>query len=127
MARRMAMVAAFGLAISTVGTGGDAPRPSGKPGKGGKGGGPDRAAVYDKMDANGDGKVTADEYAASVADRAPGPGGKAPPADATAKRFAQLDANGDGTVSKDEYVAAPPRSDGGRGKGKAGGKGRPAP
>jgi Ca2+-binding EF-hand superfamily protein len=45
-----------------------------------------KQSVFQRMDANGDGKVTADEYAAL-----------------RKARFKNLDANGDGKVSKDEF------------------------
>ena len=44
---------------------------------------------FEKMDANGDGKVTVEEYVASHAD-------------AIKERFNALDANGDGVLTKDE-------------------------
>ena len=44
---------------------------------------------FEKMDANGDGKVTVDEFVAAHAD-------------AIKKRFAAMDANGDGVLTKDE-------------------------
>ena len=47
-----------------------------------------RGAHFQKMDANGDGVVTADEHAAMAA-----------------QRFSKMDANGDGKVTSDEMKA----------------------
>ena len=71
--------------------------------------GPPAAYSFEKMDANGDGKVTQDEYLAAQTEL-------------LKQRFAAMDANGDGVVTKDEMEKArpalrPPRPIGRHGQG----------
>lgn len=79
-----------------------------KPGK--FGGQLDRGKVFAKMDANGDGKVTKDEFKnfqEVVADKLKqaGKGGKlgSQGGDFAAKMFDRLDANKDGVLTKEEF------------------------
>ena len=55
--------------------------------------GGDRHPMFEAMDANKDGKVTADEFTAQGAEFAK-------------KRFAAIDANSDGKITEDEFKAA---------------------
>ena len=75
-------------------------------------GGPMAELTFEKMDANGDGKVTQDEFQAAWADL-------------LKKRFAALDANGDGVITKDEMEKARTQMKGRGGK-RGGGEGAPA-
>ena len=91
-----------------------------KPGEGGKGHDKKRtpAAVFDALDANGDGNLSLDELAASK--RFEG----AEQAEVEAA-FAKRDENGDGAISKQEFAAgAKARRGGKKGKGKGEGAGR---
>ena len=57
---------------------------------------PDPAKVFSRKDANGDGKITADEFKAGMREEQAAKSGK---------RFAKLDRNGDGTLSREEFTA----------------------
>jgi len=85
------------------------PGEDGKPGKTGK---IDKAKIFDKMDANGDGKLTKEEFKDAtekmmerLKDKIPaGAGGKA--GGFAEKRFGSMDADKDGSVSKREFEKA---------------------
>jgi len=67
-----------------------------------------KKSPFARLDANGDGVVTKEEFMAS-------PQGTKNP-DAAAKRFAHLDKNGDGNVSADEFKAGAPQGEGKKGE-----------
>lgn len=60
---------------------------------------PRREAAFKAMDANGDGKVTKEEYLEFVKKQAE-------------KRFDKLDAQGKGYITKDDFLAQKPRKGG---------------
>jgi len=62
-------------------------------------------AVFQKMDANGDGAVSKDEFVAFHEARAKAAGREAPSKERIEKRFAAMDANADGKLTKDELTA----------------------
>lgn len=75
--------------------------------QGGRGKGPRQSAEerFKQLDANGDGKVSLQEYlAAKPPGGGNGPGGNATAEDRTA-RFRKMDTNGDGYLTLDEYKA----------------------
>ena len=57
-----------------------------------------RSERFDEMDADGDGRVTLDEMREAAAARA---------AERAEERFADIDDDGDGTISKDELTPGP--------------------
>jgi len=75
--------------------------------------GPDLEAIFDKIDANKDGKLTPAEFAGALAELKKKKDGEAPkkPAKGGGKRaaalFAKLDTNKDGSLSKDEFKKLP--------------------
>ena len=78
------------------------------PAKGGehkKGEGWNPEAIFTKMDANNDGKVSKDEYVASQEERAKKSGHEMKKEDIEA-RFAKMDKDSDGSISKDEWKTA---------------------
>ena len=81
------------------------------PGEGQAGGQPrgnfDRGAIFDRMDANKDGKLDGEEISERMA-----------------PRVAQIDTDKDGAVSREEFLNAP-RPSRGNGGGRPGGEGRP--
>ncbi len=88
--KKFLLAAAFGATmLGAPAFAQDAPPPPPPPGGGG---------MLERLDTNGDGVITKDEYMADVA-----------------KRFARLDTNKDGKVSQAEREAARPGGMGGRG------------
>ncbi len=79
----------------------------GKGGKGGKGPMGDSAAMFKRLDANSDGKVTLDEFT-KMGGRGKGPG-KADGAPFAQKMFQRLDANNDGGVTVEEFKKSGPQ------------------
>jgi len=60
--------------------------------------------MFKKMDTNGDGQISLDEYKAAMAERAKNhPNGKEMPADMIEKRFKAMDTDNNGTLSLDEF------------------------
>lgn len=76
----------------------------------------DFAAVFNKMDANNDGKVSKEEYLTAREEVAKKRGRDAPPANVLEKRFAKMDANSDGNLTVDELKAVAKKAQGRRGK-----------
>jgi hypothetical protein len=99
--------------------------PEGGPGRGGKEGGKDRRPnpeeVFKKLDANGDGSVSLEEFKA-------GPAGQRDAAKAE-EIFKKIDADGNGNVSAEEFKAhrPPPRGGGPGGDRPPGGPGGDRP
>lgn len=56
---------------------------------------PDPNKVFSRKDADGDGKITLDEFKAGM---------KEPQAEKAGKRFSKLDTNRDGTLSREEFT-----------------------
>jgi hypothetical protein len=82
-------------------------------------GGADRgAAMFAKMDANSDGKVTKEEYVAAYEARAKDSGREAPPKEMIEKRFAKMDADSDGALTQEEMKSAHKKMMEEHGKGK---------
>ena len=123
---------AGGLTHIALGQGADAPPaqpPAGGPAAGGPGGpggpgraggpggfarrGMDPAAAFKRMDTDGDGKITKDEYLKN-------PRSAQDPTKA-AERFAKMDKDGDGNVTLEEFKASRPVGPRGDGKGPQGG------
>ena len=67
---------------------------------------PDPAKILKRWDANGDGKVTRDEFMAAHQAGAQKRGASAPSQEMIAKRFAAMDTNGDGAIALYELKAA---------------------
>lgn len=98
MLRRFLTLGLFGVMVLAAGAGA-ADEPAGaKKKKGGKG--PNLEAVFKKMDANGDGKISKDEFADFVSKLGNGKLKDKPKL--IDKLFARADADGDGFLSKDE-------------------------
>jgi len=76
----------LGASLTSLATAAD------KPGKG------DPEAAFKKLDTNGDGSITKEEYMASKKAQKD--------ADKAGKHFEKLDANKDGKISKEEFMAA---------------------
>lgn len=87
----MMFALAVSIGLSQVASAEDAP-------KKGKGGG------FAKLDTNGDGKLSLEEFTAGKSDKA---------LENAKKRFTQLDADNDGSVTKEEMKAAHPNKEGG--------------
>lgn len=67
-----------------------------------------REEMFSKIDSDGDGQVSLEEFSAAKPADAP--------EDSSSKIFAEMDANGDGSVSEDEFASsAPPPPPGGAG------------
>jgi len=95
-------------------------KPKGPAGPGGPGKGerPPPEAIFKKLDTNGDGAISLEEFKAS-------PRGKMDPTKAE-EIFKKIDTNGDGSLSLEEFKAHKPPHHG-QGHGKAEGKGGEAP
>lgn len=133
MFRKLMSLALFGAMCGAMAYAEDEKKPGeAKKGDGKFAGKMDRSKMFEKMDANGDGKVTKEEYtkffegmAERMKDKAGGKGGRGGNmAEMAAKRFDQIDANKDGVITKEEFEKAdtfggrPGGKDGkGRGKG----------
>ena len=129
------LTAALAGGLAHIALGQDATPPAGGPpaggpgGPGGQRGNFDPAAAFKKLDADGDGKVSKDEYLKS-------PRAAQDPAKA-GERFAKIDKDGDGFLTLDEFKAGRPvgprggqGGPGGPGKGPGGegkGPGTPPP
>lgn len=85
----LAVIAVLGTALAATAQGKGRVAGAGGPGIGGPDGGPLAGMVWDKLDANGDGMVTAEEIAA-----------------AAKARFDAADTDGDGFISESEMTAA---------------------
>jgi hypothetical protein len=129
MFRKVMSVALLGVVCSAVAYADDEKKPGDNPP--GKGGFKlDKAKMFEKMDTNGDGKVTKEEYTKSVEammarfkEKAPEKfkGKEGESAERIGKRFDAIDTNKDGTISKEEFEKAEFGSPGGfRGRGKGG-------
>lgn len=134
MLRKMTAVALFALCCAAVGFSDDEKKPGDdkKPGKGGF----DKGKMFDKMDANGDGKLTKDEFVkgmsafySMMAAKGAGKGGKMDKekmGEMLGQRFDAIDADKKGEITKEQFEKAPgPGGKDGKGKGK--GKGAPPP
>ena len=67
---------------------------------------PSPEEAFKKMDTNGDGQISLDEFKASMAERAKSRG-REMPADMVEKRFKAMDTDANGTVSLEEFKKAP--------------------
>ena len=85
------LLSVVALAATVTAAEGDAKKPEGK----GKG---DPAAAFAKLDKNGDGKVSKEEYMDSAAAKKD--------AAKAGESFAKRDKNGDGSLSKEEFIPA---------------------
>jgi len=103
--RKLFMLAIFGLISAvTVASAEDEKKPDAKPAKGKL----DKTKMFEKMDANGDGKVTKEEFKTfsdALKDRLKDKGGKAGKVGELIgdKLFDKMDANADGEISKEEF------------------------
>src|SRR5205823_12769641 len=98
----LAGVLALSIVVASVQGGDD--KPAGGKGPGGKGkgkGGTTAEAAFKRMDANGDGKVTLEEFKKAAESRPQGKLKDNP--EMAAKIFERMDANGDGFVTLDEF------------------------
>lgn len=139
MVRALCFAALIGFVMSVAGAADDDKKPEPGKGKFGGKGGFDKGKMFEKMDANGDGKLSKEEYtkffegmAERMKDKGGDKGGKFNPADMAAKGWEKLDPKGTGTVTKEEFeksggFGGGPGGPGGfKGKGK-GGEGKGAP
>src|SRR6266404_3172707 len=98
----LAGVLTLSIVVATVQGGDDQPAGGKRPGGKGKGkGGNTVEAAFKKMDANGDGKITLEEFKKAVESRPQGKLKDNP--EMAAKVFERMDANGDGFVTLDEF------------------------
>lgn len=132
MLHKLFAMALLGVSCTLVAYAEDEKKPGdAKPGFGGKFGAKiDKGKMFDRLDANGDGKVTKEEYVKSMEtmmdrlkEKLPAAKGPIGGGDFAAKRFESMDADKDGTVTKEEFEKASIGPFGGGGLGKFKGKG----
>lgn len=106
MAAKLILIAAFSF-LGTVAVGADDEK---KQPPAGKLGNLDKSKMFEKMDADGDGKVTKDEYkkyreqaSAQLKEKAKNQKVAGLMNSVLDKLFEKMDANGDGKVTKDEF------------------------
>lgn len=106
MIRKLILLAASGLFCGATAAGGDDAEKTDDP----KAGKFDKAKLFAKMDANGDGKVTKEEFKIfadavkeKLKDKGAGKGEKLAGLLGADKLFEKMDANKDGEVSKEEF------------------------
>jgi EF hand len=100
----MAASLAFGLGVRADDKPGAGKPGAGKPGAGKPGGGMMLAKLFVKADANGDGKVSLEEFKKAIANAPQGRLKDHP--EAAERLFKRVDANGDGFVTQDEIKKA---------------------
>ncbi|QEL14398.1 EF-hand domain-containing protein [Limnoglobus roseus] len=115
MLRKIVLIAAFTFGLSVAGTFADDPKP--EKGKG-KLGGLDKGKMFEKLDADGDGKVSKEEYKKgmeklkeALGDKAGEKGKKVAEKMDPDKMFEKIDTNKDGYISKEEYEKFEPLAD----------------
>jgi Ca2+-binding EF-hand superfamily protein len=103
MKRLLSVAAILGLVLALTGTAGAADEKKKK--KQEKGNAPEATALFTKLDTNGDGKLSKDEFNAFKGVGKKADAGKEPKGFASTRDdwFAKLDANKDQSLSKDEF------------------------
>ncbi len=135
MIRKLSCALLLGL-VCTFAVGADDDTPGKGKGKFGGKGGFDKGKMFEKMDANGDGKVTKEEYTKffeaiqeKMKDKVGDKGGKGKAGEFITKMYEKLDPKGTGSFTKEQFEKAefgPPGGGKGDFKGKFKGKKNPS-